>query len=159
MPWNPVRPQALLWGRLPEEPDLFLDRGLPGPRHLAARTGFRRFLLTDSSGSGRVGRRCTLISLKARLPGFPGVRGQSARAPARLGCTRLGSTCSYKHCHKAVFLRSPPPPALSCQSVPPPALLPPTLSRGIFEAENDHSRFRRFRPFRPRGQKQTCITH
>lgn len=85
----------------------------PPPALPCTHTGFRRFLLTNSSGCGRLGR-CILVSREGRLWGLPGVGGESARVPAWLSYTRLGSTCSYKHCHKAVFLRTPPPPALSC---------------------------------------------
>ena len=73
---------------------------------------------------------CVLVSGEAGCPPrLPEVEGESARALARLGCQRLGSTCSYKHCHKAVFLCTPPPPALSwhprsCPPCPPPSYSP-----------------------------------
>lgn len=69
---------------------------------------------------------CILVTGEAGcLPRLPEVGGDRARAPARLGCKRLGSTCSHKHCHKAVFLRTPPPLGCTVSSAPGP---PPTYS-------------------------------
>lgn len=109
----------------------------------------------DSPGFGRA-RRCVLLRREAQLPRLAGVRAESARAPATVGGTRLGSTCAHKHCHKAVSLRAPPPSACPQRAR---SVLPATLTyspKGQIGAENDRSRFD---PSRPKGLKQTCITH
>lgn len=95
-----------------------------GPRTSPHCSGCRRFLLTDSSGSGRSWRRRILNSLKAPLPGFQGSEDRARElrpdSAARGWEAHVHTNTATRRSFSAARLRMPSVATVSSAPCPPP---------------------------------------